>query len=481
MPKETRKDKRAPISLKVRFKSATLDEFIEQYSGDISQGGIFIKSKNPMEVGTLLKFSFQLKDTSPLITGVGRVVWNRKYDPNLPELPPGMGIKFIKMDPESKSTLNQILSSKEEIVKLISRGEERVKEAVSKPEEAVPKPKEVIPKPKEVAPKPKEVAPKPKEVAPKPEEVAPKPKEVAPKPEEVAPKPEEPAAKPEEPATKPEEPAPKPSPPEPQRRFPIGIFVIIVIIALGIYFLLKEPGTQKQIKELETQKPLPPKSQVEEIITLSSEPQGATVIINGKTHPQKTPLKLKEIKQGSMLQIKMKLQGFKEWTRKIKIEKPNQKINAKLEPIPREIRVESQPKGAEVLVNGKSICKSPCTIPNEEIVMIVEPMKLELKRPGYEEWKKEITPSDNWEEREEKLVLTIEARLKRILEEEEEEKPKKKKEPPPALPEAPEKKPEDTAKTKPEDTAKTEKSPKTEDKAKESPKPPKAPSSEEEK
>ena len=35
---DTRKDKRAPISLKVRFKSATLDEFIEQYSGDISRG-----------------------------------------------------------------------------------------------------------------------------------------------------------------------------------------------------------------------------------------------------------------------------------------------------------------------------------------------------------------------------------------------------------------------------------------------------------
>src|SRR5690606_37793491 len=50
---DTRKDKRAPISLKVRFKSATLDEFIEQYSADISRGGIFIKSKSPMSVGTL--------------------------------------------------------------------------------------------------------------------------------------------------------------------------------------------------------------------------------------------------------------------------------------------------------------------------------------------------------------------------------------------------------------------------------------------
>lgn len=55
---DTRKDKRAPISLKVRFKSATVDEFIEQYSLDISRGGLFIKSKTPMSIGTLLKFEF---------------------------------------------------------------------------------------------------------------------------------------------------------------------------------------------------------------------------------------------------------------------------------------------------------------------------------------------------------------------------------------------------------------------------------------
>ena len=41
---DTRKDKRAPLSLKVRFKSATVDEFIEQYATDISRGGIYIKS-----------------------------------------------------------------------------------------------------------------------------------------------------------------------------------------------------------------------------------------------------------------------------------------------------------------------------------------------------------------------------------------------------------------------------------------------------
>jgi uncharacterized protein (TIGR02266 family) len=106
---DPRKDRRAPVSLKVRFKSATVDEFIEQYAKDISRGGIFIKSKKPMPVGTLLKFEFQLKDESRLIHGVGRVVWKREeFEAESSEHPPGMGIKFIKMDPASRTMVDKI-------------------------------------------------------------------------------------------------------------------------------------------------------------------------------------------------------------------------------------------------------------------------------------------------------------------------------------------------------------------------------------
>lgn len=110
---ETRKDKRAPVSLKVRFKSATVDEFIEQYSRDVSRGGIFIKSGQPMSIGTLLKFQFQLKDESPLIKGVGRVVWIRSEDDATAENPSGMGIKFIKMDTESRATVDRVVTTHE--------------------------------------------------------------------------------------------------------------------------------------------------------------------------------------------------------------------------------------------------------------------------------------------------------------------------------------------------------------------------------
>ncbi|MFW2389048.1 MAG: TIGR02266 family protein [Polyangiales bacterium] len=105
---DARKDKRTLLSLKIRYKSASLEEFIERYSSDISGGGVFIKAKKPLPVGTLLKFEFILQDESTLIHGVGRVVWRREAADASPHDPAGMGIKFIKMDPDSRSVVQRI-------------------------------------------------------------------------------------------------------------------------------------------------------------------------------------------------------------------------------------------------------------------------------------------------------------------------------------------------------------------------------------
>jgi len=135
---DTRKDKRAPVSLKVRFKSATVDEFIEHYSKDVSRGGIFIKSSQPMPVGTLLKFQFQLKDESALIRGVGRVVWTRAEEDAGDDQPAGMGIKFIKMDNESRVTVERIVDSHEPEQGTYERG--RHTATTSEPTSSAPPP-----------------------------------------------------------------------------------------------------------------------------------------------------------------------------------------------------------------------------------------------------------------------------------------------------------------------------------------------------
>src|SRR5262249_35583312 len=101
---------RAPVTLKIKFKSANLDQFIERYSVDVSRGGIFIRTKDPLAVGTQLKFEFQLQDAQPLISGEGTVVWIREHDPNRSGVAPGMGVRFDKLASQSQQVLDKILS-----------------------------------------------------------------------------------------------------------------------------------------------------------------------------------------------------------------------------------------------------------------------------------------------------------------------------------------------------------------------------------
>lgn len=103
---------RSPVTLKIKFKSTTLEQFIERYSVDISHGGIFIRTKEPLPVGTNLRFEFQLKDASPLITGDGTVVWTRDFDPGRSGVAPGMGVRFDRLPAESQEVLDQILAHK---------------------------------------------------------------------------------------------------------------------------------------------------------------------------------------------------------------------------------------------------------------------------------------------------------------------------------------------------------------------------------
>lgn len=108
----TRQGKRTPVTLKIKFKSETLEQFIERYAVDVSQGGIFIRTKEPLSVGTQMKFEFQLRDASPLIAGEGTVVWTRENDPSRPAIAPGMGVRFDRLGDGSQGILERILAEK---------------------------------------------------------------------------------------------------------------------------------------------------------------------------------------------------------------------------------------------------------------------------------------------------------------------------------------------------------------------------------
>ena len=101
-----------PITLRIQFKSASLDDFVARYGADVSAGGIFIRTKQPLAVGSLLHFDFSLADASPLMAGLGTVVWVREPEPSRAGSIPGMGVRFDQLAPESQQTHQQILAVK---------------------------------------------------------------------------------------------------------------------------------------------------------------------------------------------------------------------------------------------------------------------------------------------------------------------------------------------------------------------------------
>ena len=112
MTEPTPKDARGPTNLRIKFRSGSLEQFIERYAIDVSRGGIFIRTREPLAVGTKLRLELQLQDATQLLAGEGTVVWIREPDQTRENVTPGMGVRFDKLTPESQPALEKILAEK---------------------------------------------------------------------------------------------------------------------------------------------------------------------------------------------------------------------------------------------------------------------------------------------------------------------------------------------------------------------------------
>jgi len=109
-PENRRKHPRTRFSILVQYRLNSFEEFIAEYSVDLSPGGMFLRTEEPRDLGSMVYLQFQLKDGSKLIEGLGKVVWIN--EPGTPNRTPGMGIEFVNFDEESVALIQEICSSK---------------------------------------------------------------------------------------------------------------------------------------------------------------------------------------------------------------------------------------------------------------------------------------------------------------------------------------------------------------------------------
>ncbi|MFN7132308.1 MAG: TIGR02266 family protein [Myxococcales bacterium] len=107
---DKRKHPRAPLQLLIQFRFDTFDDFLAEYSTDISLGGMFIRTRQPREEGSFIYLQFALKDGARLIEGLGKVV--RVNPPGDPDTIPGMGVEFVNFDEESMALIEEIVAQK---------------------------------------------------------------------------------------------------------------------------------------------------------------------------------------------------------------------------------------------------------------------------------------------------------------------------------------------------------------------------------
>lgn len=108
---ERREWTRVIVDLEVDYSNS--DNFLFAYIRDISETGIFIRTNQPEEPGTILNLRFKPDDgVRQLLQLEGEVIWVNRLRPGHPDnINPGMGVRFVSLTPESRHRLVEYIKT----------------------------------------------------------------------------------------------------------------------------------------------------------------------------------------------------------------------------------------------------------------------------------------------------------------------------------------------------------------------------------
>jgi uncharacterized protein (TIGR02266 family) len=109
---ERRINDRAQINVEIGLRTET--NFFVGFSGDISEGGLFLTTVSLLPIGTPVTLSFTFPGGIE-IEAEGRVAWTREGVTFDSELNAGMGIRFTRLSDEALSAIQEFTSVREPI------------------------------------------------------------------------------------------------------------------------------------------------------------------------------------------------------------------------------------------------------------------------------------------------------------------------------------------------------------------------------
>lgn len=100
-------DRRIETRQTVNREFTSVDEFISEYVTNISRSGVFIRSDDPLPIGTRVQLKFTvILDDLETIEGVGEVVRVVNKGPGVEA---GMGVVFVSLTAYSRQLVERIL------------------------------------------------------------------------------------------------------------------------------------------------------------------------------------------------------------------------------------------------------------------------------------------------------------------------------------------------------------------------------------
>lgn len=212
---------------------------VDVFAGNVSKGGMFLRSNRPLPKGKKVKLEFETEEGKVEVEE-GEVVWNKEFEPiSIDGSPAGMGVEFRSMSDDSKLKIEAFIDD--------------ALHAQPQPEEKPPPP----PPAKEEPPPPQ---PAPVEAEPKAEPMRMKLDVVTSQP--PPPEPEKPAVV-EPPPAEGGEAVMATAPPRRRTKMMLfgGFVLLVAAVTFLTLFLIKPPGDEGQpevAKPPVPEKPVPP-------------------------------------------------------------------------------------------------------------------------------------------------------------------------------------------------------------------------------
>ena len=108
---ERRTNKRLPIRVMVEYTST--EDFLIDYTANMSIGGMFLQTEEPLELGTRFRLRFRIPERNRPIETFGVVRWVVSPEESGPMVP-GMGVQFDGLLPADKKAVQQLLTQWED-------------------------------------------------------------------------------------------------------------------------------------------------------------------------------------------------------------------------------------------------------------------------------------------------------------------------------------------------------------------------------